>query len=236
MAFAASSGIAAGGRAWPVVGLSVCVLAAMCLCSCGPAPAGDAWSQATPTGQWGALFDGRTLAGWKGPVFGGDGKVYVKGGTLHMEMGQEATGVTYTGPLVRENYEIALEGMRVDRDDFFCGLTFPVGKDPISLILGGWGGTVVGLSCIDYSDASQNETTQEVYFDNGQWYAIRVRVTKPKIQVWLDDKKIIDVDRAGHNFNIRPEMDLSVPLGIITWKTHGAVRNIRMRTIEPAQP
>lgn len=236
MAFAASSSIAAGGRAWPVVGLSVCILAAMCLCSCGPAPAGDAWSQATPAGQWGALFDGKTLAGWKVPVFGGDGKVYVKGGAIHMEMGQECTGVTYTGPLARENYEIDLEGMRVDGTDFFCGLTLPVGKDPITLILGGWGGTVVGLSCIDYSDASQNETTQEVYFDNGQWYSIRVRVTKPKIQVWLDDKKIIDVDRAGRKITIRPEVDLSVPLGIATWKTHGAARNIRMRTLETAEP
>ena len=191
---------------------------------------------AEPPPSFVSLFNGRDLTGWKVPVFGGDGKVRVKGGVLHMEVGREATGVTYTGPLARENYEIALEGMRVDRDDFFCGLTFPVGKEVVSLVLGGWGGTVVGLSCIDYSDASQNETTQEVYFENGQWYSILVRVTKAKIQVWLDDKKIIDVGRAGHNFNIRPEMDLSVPLGIIAWKTHGAVRNIRMRTLKPAQP
>ena len=227
---------AAGGRGWRVVGLSVCVLAAMCLCSCGPAPVPPAWTQDTPTGQWGSLFDGRSLNGWKIPPLGGEGKVYAKGGCLHMEMGQEGTGVTYTGPVARENYEIDLEGMRVEGDDFFCGLTFPVGKDPISLILGGWGGTVVGLSCLDYSDASQNETTQEVYFENGRWYHVRVRVTKPKIQVWLDEKKIIDVDRAGRKISIRLEMDLSVPLGMMTWKPHGAIRNIRMRTIEPAEP
>ncbi len=236
MASSASSVTVAGGRARRVVGLSVCVLAAMCLCSCGPASGGATWTQATPAGQWASLFDGKTLTGWKVPPFGGEGKVYVKGGAIHMEMGQEATGVTYTGPIARENYEIDLEGMRVMGDDFFCGLTFPVGKDPITLILGGWGSTVVGLSCLDYSDASTNETTQEVYFENGSWYHIRVRVTKGKIQVWLDDKKIIDVKRAGVKIGIRPEVDLSVPLGVATWKTHGAIRKIRMRTLEPAKP
>ena len=208
----------------------------MGLCSCGPAPAGEAWTQATPAGQWGALFDGKTLAGWKVPVFGGDGKVYVKGGAIHMETGQECTGVTYTHPPARDNYEIDLEAMRVDGSDFFCGLTFPVGKDPMTLILGGWGGSLVGLSCLNYGDASENETTQEIQFDNGRWYRIRVRVTKLNIQVWLDEKKIIDVDRAGKKITIRPEVDLSVPLGIATWKTHGAARNIRMRTLKNTRP
>ena len=30
---------------------------------------------------------------------------------------------------------------------------------PVHLIVGGWGGTVVGLSSIDGMDASENETT-----------------------------------------------------------------------------
>ena len=57
------------------------------------------------------------------------------------------------------DYEVTLEAMRVDGNDFFCGMTFPAGKDPCTLIVGGWGGTVVGLSSINGMDASENETT-----------------------------------------------------------------------------
>lgn len=57
------------------------------------------------------------------------------------------------------NYELSLEAMRVDGSDFFCGLTFPVGSNFCSFIVGGWGGGVVGLSSLNSEDASQNETT-----------------------------------------------------------------------------
>jgi len=198
------------------------VLGAMALCSCRPAE---------KLGPWRALFDGKTLAGWKVPVFGGDGRVYVKDGAIHMERGAMCTGATWTGPIPRDNYEIAMEAMRVDGGDFFCGLTFPVGKDQMTLILGGWGGTLVGLSCIDGYDASENEVGQSCDFKNGRWYRVRVRVTKANIRVWLDGERIIDLERAGRKFSIRAEVELSVPLGIATWITHGAARNIRIRDV-----
>ena len=37
------------------------------------------------------------------------------------------------------DYELRLEAKRVEGGDFFCGLTFPVGKEYCTLILGGWG-------------------------------------------------------------------------------------------------
>jgi len=73
------------------------------------------------------LFDGKTLGRWKITDFGGQGDVYVKDGSIFLEMGNDMTGVTWTGPLVRMNYEITLEAMRVAGSDFFCGLTFPRG-------------------------------------------------------------------------------------------------------------
>jgi len=89
----------------------------------------------------------------------------------------------------------------------------------------------VGLSCLDVRDASDNETSQSVFFKNKRWYGARARVTKEKILVWLDDKQIISVARKGRKISIRPEVDLSVPLGIATWQTHGAVCNIRIREL-----
>jgi hypothetical protein len=182
-----------------------------------------------------SLFDGKTLGRWKITDFGGQGDVYVKDGSIFLERGNDMTGVNWAGPVVRMDYEITLEAMRVAGSDFFCGLTFPVGDNPCSLILGGWGGEVCGLSSIDYYDAADNETTQIISFENGQWYSVRLRVTPNKIEAWLDDEELVNIETTGRKIDIRPEVDLSQPLGIATWCTTGAVRNIELRTL-PDQP
>ncbi len=178
-----------------------------------------------------SLFDGKTMGQWAITDFGGQGDVYVKDGSIFMEMGNDMTGINWTGPVVRMNYEISLEAKRVTGSDFFCGLTFPVGDNPCSLILGGWGGEVCGLSNIDYYDAANNETTRIVAFETGRWYRVRLRVTPDKIEAWLDDEKIVDVVTTDRKIDIRPEVDLSQPLGIANWQTAGAVRNIRLQTL-----
>ena len=52
-----------------------------------------------------------------------------------------------------------------------------------------------------------------------------------KLLVWIDDKKMVDVDRAEKIFSLRNEVDLSKPLGIATWSTKGAVRTIKIREL-----
>ena len=141
------------------------------------------------------------------------------------------TGITWTGPIVRMNYEISLEAMRVAGTDFFCGLTFPVDANCCSLILGGWGGAICGLSCLDYYDASENETTQFIEFEKGRWYHVRVRVTSEKIEAWLDEEKIVDIETTRRVIGTRIEVEPSKPLGIATWQTTGAIRNIQLRKL-----
>jgi hypothetical protein len=181
-----------------------------------------------------SLFDGKTLGDWTITDFGGQGKVYVKDGAIHLEQGNDMTGITWAGPLVRMNYEITLEATRVAGTDFFCGLTFPVNENHCSLILGGWGGTVCGLSNIDYYDAANNETTRIVSFETGKWYHVRVRVTPNRIQAWIEEEadQLVDMDITGRKIDTRIEVDLSQPLGIATWQTAGAVRNIKLRKLE----
>lgn len=183
---------------------------------------------------WKDLFDGKTLTGWKAPEFGGEGKVYVKDGMIVMEMGCTMTGVTWTGDVPRDNYELEYEGTRLEGIDFFATVTFPVGQDHCSLVTGGWGGTVVGLSCIDYYDAGDNLTTRFRDFKDKQWYKFRVRVTAAKIAAWIDDEQVVDQERKGHEISIRMECDLCRPLGFATYCTTGAVRNIRIRKLKPA--
>ena len=183
---------------------------------------------------WKNLFDGKTLEGWKSPNFGGEGKVYVKDGMLVMEMGESMTGATWTGEVPRDNYELEYEGIRLEGVDFFATVTFPVGKDHASLVTGGWGGSVVGISCIDFYDASDNLTTTFQDFKDKQWYKFRVRVTPAKIEAWVGDGQVVDQQREGHKIDIRLECDLCRPLGFATYTTTGAVRNIRIRKLRPA--
>ena len=122
--------------------------------------------------------------------------------------------------------------MRVEGDDFFCGLTFPIGDSFSSLILGGWGGSTVGISSIDGHDASANETAQEMSFETGHWYRIRLRVSEKKLEAWVGQKKIVEVVRAGHKFSMYGgEIELSKPFGLASWATSAAFRDVRIRDI-----
>lgn len=188
--------------------------------------------QAAEAGQWESLFDGENLGYWTSTPFGGEGPVHIEDGQIVLEMGETLTGITWTGPdLPRINYEISLEARRLDGHDFFCGLTFPVGESSCSLIVGGWGGSVVGLSSLDGMDASENETTRTMSFERGRWYLIRVRVTEGALEAWIDDRKMVDVSTEGRQIWIRPEVDLSRPLGVATWITRSALRNLRLRRL-----
>ncbi|REJ74129.1 MAG: DUF1080 domain-containing protein [Planctomycetota bacterium] len=178
------------------------------------------------------LFDGESLKNWKKTDFGTDSEVSVEDGNLVFQAGKPLTGLTWDGgDLPRVDYEISLEAQRVEGSDFFCGLTFPVQDDPCTLILGGWGGSLTGLSSINYLDASENETTDFFEFENGKWYKIRIRVTDSRIQAWLDDAQLADVDYTDQKIGIRFEMEPCRPLGYATYRTKAAVRNFKLRPL-----
>jgi hypothetical protein len=181
---------------------------------------------------WKPLFDGKTLTNWQPTKFIGEGAVKVENGQIVLEAGHNLTGITWVGPeLPATNYEIALQAMRVEGRDFFAGVTFPVADSFCSLILGGWGGTVIGLSSINGMDASQNETSQSVDFESGRWYDIRIRVTPAKIEAWLDERQIISQDLKGNKIGTRVEVDPSRPLGVASWRTKSALRDVRLRRL-----
>lgn len=185
---------------------------------------------------WRDLFDGETLDGWKVPEFGGEGEVMVEDGVVVLAMGSSMTGITYTGEVPRDNYEVTWEAVRLDGCDFFATCTFPVGDDECSLVTGGWGGAVTGLSCIDSYAAVDNETLTIQQYDEKEWYTFRVRVTEAKIEAWLDGKQVVDQAREGHTIGIRDEVDMCRPLGISSWCTEGGVRSVHIRNLKPVAP
>ena len=184
--------------------------------------------------DWELLFDGESLDGWKVTEFGGQGKVEVKDGAIVLHLGVgDLSGITWTDFVERMDYEIEVVAMRVAGHDFFCGLTFPVKKSCCSLIVGGWGGSLVGISSFDDLDASENETTTTMNFENGRWYTIRLRVTENRIQAWIDGKRLVDARPGKRKISVRGEVDLSQPLGIAAWRTQAALRSIRIRPFNP---
>ena len=185
-----------------------------------------------PAQAWEPLFDGKTLGNWQSTKFIGEGPVRVENGQIVLEPGNDLTGITWTGPrLPTTNYELALQAMRLEGGDFFAGVTFPVNDSFCSLILGGWGGTVVGLSSINGMDASENQTSQSIAFEPRRWYDVRIRVTPAKIEAWLDERQIVDVDLKGNKVDTRIEVDPSKPLGVASWRTKSALRAIRLRRL-----
>jgi hypothetical protein len=178
------------------------------------------------------LFDGKTLDGWEITNFGPQGPVYVSGGEIILGMGDGCTGITWKRAFPRADYEVSLDAKRVAGNDFFCGLTFPAGKDPCTLIVGGWGGATVGLSSIDGKDAAENETTTIRNFDKNRWYHIRLVVTGEYIKSWIDSVKVVDFKIGSRKLSIRPEVQLSRPFGITSWNTTAAIRNIRLERIK----
>jgi len=177
------------------------------------------------------LFNGSTLAGWESPNFGTQGRVYVKDGVIILGKGYGCTGIRWKGEFPKINYKVSLEAMRVNGNDFFCAITFQVLEEFCTLVVGGWGGSVVGLSNLDGDDAFHNSTGRMITFRNKRWYRIRLLVTKQNIKAWLDNKIIVDFERYDEKLSIRREMLLSRPFGITSWKTTAAVRNIRVRKI-----
>ena len=182
--------------------------------------------------KWKPLFDGKTLAGWKTTEFGAHKEPLVENGALVLPAGDPLTGVTREKDDVPHvNYEVQLEAQRVEGHDFFLALTFPVQDSHASLILGGWSGGVCGISSIDGFDASENSTTSFRKFESGKWYKVRLRVTKERIEAWLDDEQIVDADIVDKKISVRVEVSPSKPFGIATYATKGAYRNIRVREL-----
>ena len=190
--------------------------------------------------EWKAVFDGKVLGAWEVTDYAGRGEVsFDENGSLVLGMGIELTGVHLPGggdyPTI--DYEIALQTKRAQGGDFFCGLTFPYSDSNATLILGGWGGALVGISSIDDFDASENDTGDVYVFEENRWYDVRLRVTKAKLEAWVDAKKIIDCEVDNRKISMRAgEVELAAPLGLCSYATTGVIRNMRIRELNPVKP
>ena len=185
------------------------------------------------------LFDGKTLTGWKDSGFAGAGETKVEpnfkgqGPVILIEAGQSLSGITFTNTVPKTNFEINLEALKVQGNDFFIGLTFPVGDAHATLVLGGWGGATTGISSIDGLDASENDTTKFLGYEKDKWFRIRMKVTPAKLETWINDEKVVDQEIKERRISMRfGEIESSVPLGIATYQTTTVVRNVEIKPVQ----
>jgi enamine deaminase RidA (YjgF/YER057c/UK114 family) len=200
-----------------------------------PSPQGAAVAKtaAAGSGDWRPLFDGKTLTGWRESQFTARGKVSIEDGQVVLGNGY-ITGITWTGAFPTSNFEVRYQAQRRSGSDFFGALTFPVHDSYCTFINGGWGGSVVGLSSLDTMDASENDTTVTMGFTNGRWYSFRVRVTDGSIEAWIDEERVVAVNIRGRRISLRPgDIEYSAPLGIASYESVAAIRNIEYRVIDP---
>lgn len=190
-----------------------------------------------PAGEgWVSLFNGRDLDGWLASDIPGHGPVAVRDGTLTLGVGSPMTGINRATVPFSVNYEVSIQAKRLAGEDFFCALTFPIGSNCCSLIVGGWGGGLVGISNLDGYDASENETTSFQEFKSGQWYRIRLRVTASRVEAWIDAKRVVNVDIKNRLISVRPgDIESCKPFGLATYMTSAAYRDLRFRPLTDAE-
>ena len=128
-----------------------------------------------------------------------------------------------------------MEAMRRNGADF-ASMHFPVGDEKCNLVVGGFGGDILGLDFPAPQRANNNETTHPIAFEANRWYTIRLRVSDDRVEGWIDSDKKIDFERRGRNFASPHFMDAGWdgPLAAYAWNGAAAIRSIRIRQLKPS--
>ena len=150
---------------------------------------------------------------------------------MTLNEGAPMTGIVFPSwlkdgmPVV--DYAINYEALRVSGSDFFGSATFPVRDEKtfVTFVQGGWGGSQVGISCIDGYDASENTTGSSQRFENGKWYRVRIEVRDKELRVLLDRRPIVQTNIAGRTLSLRGgEIAKCAPFGFATYGTEGRIK------------
>jgi hypothetical protein len=136
------------------------------------------------------------------------------------------------------SYEVKVEALRKEGSDFLIALTLPVESNACTVVIGGWGGGLCGISSVDFMDASENGFSSGIALTNNVWYTLRVRVTPGLLEVALNDTLYtakVPFEKSSR-FSLRSgsDIDKTLPFGLATFETHALWRNLTVTTPPPA--
>ncbi len=187
--------------------------------------------------SWDLLSPGHA-AGWRSAGIPDQGEARVRDGEIHLAAGLPMTGIAFAGweaaGLPGTGYAVEYEAMRVEGEDIFGMLTFPVASHAAhaTFVLGGWGGTLTGISSIDFADASENSTRGEQRFANGRWYRVRLEVRPEDLRAWVEGRLVVNASIKGRKVSLRPGfIDHCLPFGFATWNTAARIRAVKVEKL-----
>ena len=178
------------------------------------------------------------VADWQAAGIPEQGEAGVREGEIHLAAGLPMTGIAFRAwdrlGLPGTDYAVEYEAMRVEGEDIFGMLTFPVASHGAhaTFVLGGWGGTVTGISSIDFADANENSTRGEQRFENGRWYRVRLEVRPDDLRAWVEGRPVVNASIKGRKVSLRPGfIDHCLPMGFATWNTEARIRAVRVERL-----
>lgn len=172
-------------------------------------------------GQWVTLFNGKTLAGWKPDSPAAAGKATVADGRLVLDKQDDAeVRVVWDGQFPAIDYDLLVDLQRFEGDG--CSvLWLPVGDSRLAFYIASH---VLGLRT-----PTGEELLAEKWFEPAEPYAMQIRVTSQKIQVWVDGHKIADFSPVGRAQSVdRGKEPLDGPR-IASERRRSAIAHIRVR-------
>lgn len=212
--------------------LTATLALAVCLLACRPQ------SPPAPAPSWN-LLDAQNASRWQPAGIPEEGSLQVKEVEIILAAGLPMSGCKFPAwadlGLPGTDYCVSYEAMRVEGDDIFGMCTFPVASHDAhaTFVLGGWGGTLTGISSIDFKDASENATRAEQRFQNGVWHRVRIEVRSHDLRAWVNDRLVVNVSIKGRKVSLRPGyIDHCLPFGFATWNTVGKIRHIEVSGLE----
>ena len=161
------------------------------------------------------------------------GAVKFEDGIMTIAAGEPFSGAALTDPVYSDYYELSLEARRTAGSDIFCGIYFPVGDSHCSVVLGGWGNSLSGLSMLDGLSAAENETAYPQSFGNDKWVKVQLKVLPESLTLMADGETVIHLDREGRELTPYLGLEMFHPLGFFTYESAAEIRNARITRLPP---
>ena len=177
-------------------------------------------------GVWGQLIWNRSFEQTMAKGIGD----WVRRGNEIRQTGTSSDIVKTFGHSDWNHYEITLDARKLSGNEGFLVLFYVHNATHFCwLNIGGWGNTQDAIQqAIGQHNPMALVMHPTIHVKKGHWYHVRLRCNGPHIQAWVDGKKCFD-------YRLKGAANDSGKIGIGTWQTQVAFKNITVKSITNAR-